>query len=647
MAQQQQRPGNSAPRGGLGGPGGGRGGFGGPGGGMGVADKPQNFGRSIKQLLGYMRAYRPALIFVVLFAVCSTVFNIVGPRILAQATDTLVSGVTAMMSGTGGIDFVSIGQILLFLIVIYLISAGFAYMQGFLMSGVSNKVTYRLRRDISGKIHRLPLKYFEGSSQGDILSRVTNDVDTISQSLTQSIVQIITSVTTLIGVIIMMFSISAMMTGITLLVVPLSMVFTLSIVKRSQKYFVDQQNYLGEVNGHIEETYSGQAIVRAFNNEAQRFSTFQNLNGRLYQTVWKSQFLSGLIMPAVTFIGNLGYVAVCIAGAALAGGGAVTLGGIQAFLQYVRTFNQPLAQVANISNILQQTAAAAERVFIFLGEEEEVPEAQRPIRMETTQDGIFLHWQDADGTVQKQPFCGNVEFINVSFGYDPEKIIIHNFSLFVDAGKKVAIVGPTGAGKTTIVKLLMRFYDVQSGQILLDGHDIRNFARGDLRRLFGMVLQETWLYHDTIGENIRYGRRDASNEEVIAAATAARADSFVRTMPGGYKVEIDEESSNISAGQKQLLTIARAILADPPMLILDEATSSVDTKTEVDIQKAMDTLMERRTSFVIAHRLSTIRDCDTILMMKDGDIVETGNHQQLMERGGAYAELYNAQFEQE
>jgi len=618
----------------------------GPGGprGMMPGEKANDFKAAIGKLLAYMGRYKFAVLAVLFFAACSTVFSIIGPKVLARATDALAEGVVALAQGTGTIDFDRIARTLIVLLILYGISALFSYLQGWIMSGVSNQITYRLRQDISRKIHRLPLKYFEGTSQGDVLSRITNDVDTISHSFNQSIVQIITSVTTLIGVLYMMLTISPLMTGITVLIVPLTMVFTMLIVKKSQKYFVGQQQYLGQVNGHIEETYGGQMVIRAFRNERRRIDTFQGLNDKLYESAWKSQFLSGLIMPAVNLIGNLGYVMVCVVGAALASRGGLSLGDIQAFLQYVRTFNQPISQVANISNVLQMTAAAAERVFDFLDEAEEVPEDSAPITV-TEQDGrLHLQWQQG-GTNHSCPFSGNVEFVGVSFGYDPEKIIIHNFSAFIPAGTKVAIVGPTGAGKTTMVKLLMRFYDVAGGQILIDGHDIRRFARADLRRLFGMVLQDTWLYHDTIRENIRYGRRDATDEEVLQAAKAARVHSFVRTLPGGYDVEINEEAGNISAGQKQLLTIARAILADPPMLILDEATSSVDTKTEVDIQHAMDTLMKNRTSFVIAHRLSTIRDCDTILMMKDGDIVEQGSHEQLMAQGGAYAELYNSQFE--
>ena len=622
-----------------------RGGHRGPGGGGMPVERARDFKGSIGKLMKYISRHKAKLVVVVLFAMISTVFNIVGPKVLARATNELASGVVALARGAGSINFAYIGRILLIMLALYGISAGFSYLQAWIMTGVTNEVTYRLRRDISEKLHRIPLRYYEGVSQGEVLSRVTNDVDTINQSMHQSIVQIITSCTTLLGVLYMMLSISPLMTLALVAVVPLSAVFSGMIIKRSQGLFKSNQRYLGNVNGHIEETYGGQTVIRAFRNEDARIEEFNEINDKLYGSAWKSSFLSGVIQPVVGFIGNLGYVLVCILGAVMAGRGSLSLGDIQAFLQYVRSFNQPISQVANISNVLQQTAAAAERVFEFLGEEELSAEPAEPVRIENRDGVMSLVYKDGDGRTVAHPFRGNIEFVNVGFGYDPEHKVIKNFSAFVGAGQKVAIVGPTGAGKTTIVKLLMRFYDVQQGQILIDGHDIRDFTRRDLRSLFGMVLQDTWLYSDTIRENIRYGRRDAGDEEVLSAARAARVDHFVRTLPKGYDVEIDEETTNISAGQKQLITIARAVLADPEVLILDEATSSVDTKTEVDIQRAMNGLMEDRTSFVIAHRLSTIRDCDVIFMMKDGDIVEQGSHRQLIEANGAYAEMYNSQFE--
>lgn len=618
-------------------------GFGGPGMMM-AGEKPKDLKGSLRRLLKYLGSYRKQAVVVLIFAVFSTVFTIVGPKILAKATNALSRGIIAMARGTGSVDFDYIGKIIISLIVLYSIGAVFGYLQGYIMSGVSNAVTYRLRRDISEKIHKLPLSYFESTSQGEILSRVTNDVDAINQNMNQSIVQIITSVTTLIGVLVMMVSISPLMAGLSLLIVPCSAVLSILIVKRSQKYFTGQQQYLGAVNGRIEETYGGQMILRAFRGEARAKKDFTEQNEKLHDSAWKSQFLSGLIMPAVSFIGNLGYVMACIVGASRVASGSLTLGDVQAFLQYIRSFNQPIAQVANISNVLQQTAAAAERVFGFLDQPEEIAEDASPVIFAETRNGSVLRWNDKKGA-HEQPFRGTVEFCEVSFGYDPAKPVIHDFSAFVEAGQKVAIVGPTGAGKTTIVKLLMRYYDVTSGCILLDGIDIRRYTRESLRSALGMVLQDTWLYGDTIRENIRYGKRTASDSEVLTAAKTARVDHFARTLPGGYDVQINEESSNISAGQKQLITIARAVLADPQVLILDEATSSVDTKTEVDIQRAMDALMHGRTSFIIAHRLSTIRDCGTILMMRDGDIIEQGSHQELLEKNGAYAEMYNSQFE--
>ena len=617
----------------------------GPGGpGMMPGEKPKDLKGSLKSLLRYLGPHRRKVALVLVFAVCSTVFTIVGPKILSRATNALTDGIIAMARGAGGIDFAYIGQIVGWLIALYGVSALFAYLQGYIMAGVSNGITYRLRRDISEKLHRLPLKYFESTSQGEVLSRVTNDVDSISQNLNQSIVQIITAVTTLVGVLIMMLSISPLMTGLSILIVPCSAILSMLVIRKSQKYFIGQQQYLGQVNGSIEETYGGQTVVRAFRGEERALRTFTGQNDRLYDSAWKSQFLSGLIQPAVNLIGNLGYVMGCVVGASRVASGALTLGDVQAFLQYIRSFNQPISQVANISNVLQQTAAAAERVFEFLGQPEEEAEDAQPITFARTETGPVLRWTEG-GEERSQPFFGTVEFCHVAFGYDPEKLVIHDFSAFVEAGQKVAIVGPTGAGKTTVVKLLMRFYDVSGGCILLDGFDIRRFTRESLRAALGMVLQDTWLYGDTIRENIRYGDRAAPDERVLAAAKAARVDHFVRTLPGGYDVEINEESSNLSAGQKQLITIARAVLADPQVLILDEATSSVDTKTEVDIQRAMDHLMEGRTSFIIAHRLSTIRDCGAILMMRDGDIVEQGSHKALLEQGGVYAEMYNAQFE--
>ena len=617
----------------------------GPGGmGMMPVEKPKDFKGSLRRLLKYLGDYRKQAVFVVIFAVLGTVFNIVGPKILARATNALSDGIIAMARGTGSIDFGYIGNIIGWLIVLYGISAIFTYLQGWIMAGVSNDITYRLRRDISVKIHKLPLKYFESTSQGEVLSRITNDVDAISQNLNQSIVQIITSVTTMIGVLVMMLSISVLMTGLAILIIPCSAILSMLIIKRSQKYFAGQQQYLGAVNGRIEETYGGQMIIRAFRGEERAMSQFGEQNDKLYDSAWRSQFLSGLIMPAINFIGNLGYVMACVVGAARVATGNLDLGGVQAFLQYIRSFNQPIAQVANISNVLQQTAAAAERVFAFMDQPEEAPEDASPVTYAKTEKGPVLRWTDAEGP-QEHPFRGTVEFCHVTFGYDPDKLIIHDFSAFVEAGQKVAIVGPTGAGKTTIVKLLMRYYDVTDGCILLDGIDIRRYSRESLRTALGMVLQDTWLYGDTIRENIRYGDRTAPDGQVLIAAKAARVDHFARTLPGGYDMTINEESSNISAGQKQLITIARAVLADPQVLILDEATSSVDTKTEVDIQHAMDTLMQGRTSFIIAHRLSTIRDCGTILMLRDGDIVEQGSHKELLEKNGAYAEMYNSQFE--
>ena len=588
-------------------------------------EKARDFKGTMKKLIHYLDAYKIAIIVVFAFAIASTVFSIAGPKILGKATTKLFEGVMGQIAGGGSIDFTYIGNIILILIGLYIVSSLFSYIQGWVMTDVSMNVTYRFRKEIAAKINRMPLKYFDGTSHGEVLSRITNDVDTVSQTMNQSLTQIITSITSIIGVLIMMLTINWMMTLVTLLIVPISMVIISLIIKQSQKYFKQQQDYLGHINGHVEEMYSGHVVMRAFNGEKKSVETFVKINDTLYSSAWKSQFFSGLMMPVMTFVGNLGYVAVCILGGWLAINKAITVGDIQAFIQYVRMFTQPITQISNISNILQQTAAAAERVFEFLEEAEEVAETENPVCLETVE--------------------GQVEFRNVHFGYNPEKIIIKDFSVKVKPGQKIAIVGPTGAGKTTMVKLLMRFYDVNDGAILVDGHDIRDFSRRDLRKMFAMVLQDTWLYNGTIMENIRYGCSDAGDEQVIKAAKAAHVDHFVRTLPDGYNLVLNEEASNVSQGQMQLLTIARAILADPKILILDEATSSVDTRTEVLIQKAMDTLMKNRTSFVIAHRLSTIRDADLILVMNEGDIVEQGNHEELLAKGGFYANIYNSQFD--
>ena len=595
---------------------------------MASGEKAKDFKGTLKKLLAYLKPHRVAVTFVVIFAIASTVFNIVGPKILGQATTKIFEGVMNMIANTGsGIDFEGIAKILLFLVGLYIISAVFSALQGFLMTGVSMKVTYKLRENTFAKINRLPFKYFDKTSYGEVLSFLTNDIETVNQTLNQSLTQIITSVATVIGILVMMFSISWQMTLVTLCIIPLSFVFIVLVVKRSQKYFSSQQEYLGHINGHIEEIYGGHSVVQAFNNEEEAYKTFEGLNNNLYGSAWKSQFLSSLMQPIMAFIGNLGYVAVCILGGYLAVNGRISVGDIQAFIQYVRQFNQPISQIANMSNIMQMTMAAAERVFTFLAEEEEVPDPQNPVSPADVQ--------------------GNVTFDHVHFGYNPNKIIINDFSAQVKEGQKIAIVGPTGAGKTTIIKLLMRFYDVDSGAILVDGHNIKDFRRNDLRSLFGMVLQDTWLYNGTIADNIRYGRLDATDEEVQQAAVAAQVDHFVRTLPDGYSMVLNEEANNVSQGQKQLLTIARAILADPKILILDEATSSVDTRTEILIQKAMDNLMHGRTSFVIAHRLSTIKNADCIFVMKDGDIIEQGTHEELLARNGFYADLYNSQFEVE
>ena len=578
------------------------------------------------KLIRYMSKYKIRFVIMFVFAIAGTVFNIVGPKILGKATTELFNGLVAKIGGTGGIDFTKITQILLFALGLYVCSAIFSFIQGFIMTGISNDVTYSLRKDISKKINRLPLKYYESRTTGEILSRVTNDVDTLQNGLNQSVTQLITSVTTLIGVFIMMLSINVWMTLAALVILPVSMGIIGGVMGKSQGFFRSQQKYLGEVNGQIEEVYGGHNVVKVFNKEKDVVEEFEKVNKELYNSAWKSQFFSGIMMPIMQFIGNLGYVIVAILGGFMVIKNAIEVGDIQSFFQYIRNFTQPIQQIAQVTNMLQSAAAASERVFEFLEENEEDQKEEHPV----STDGLK----------------GNVEFRHVQFGYDPEQVIIHDFSAKVKDGQKIAIVGPTGAGKTTMVKLLMRYYDVNKGSILIDGHDVRDFNRGELREMFGMVLQDTWLFSGTIMENIRYGRLDATDEEVIAAAKAAHVHKFIMQQPGGYQMVLNEETSNISQGQKQLLTIARAILADNRILILDEATSSVDTRTEIQIQKAMDALMEGRTSFVIAHRLSTIRDADLILVMKDGDIIEQGNHEELMKKGGFYADLYNSQFEQ-
>lgn len=588
-------------------------------------EKAKDFKGTMKKLLQYLGAYKISIVAVIIFAIGSTVFNIVGPKILGRATTEIFKGLVRKVSGGSGIDFTKIGKILGMLLVLYLCSALFSFIQGYIMTGVSQKLTYRMRKEISEKINRLPMNYFDKMTHGEVLSRITNDVDTLSQSLNQSATQVITSVATIIGVLIMMLSISPLMTLTALLLLPISMGFISVIVKRSQKYFMSQQEYLGHVNGQVEEVYGGHNIVKAFNKEKDVIDTFDKDNDMLYQSAWKSQFLSGMMMPIMQFVGNLGYVAEVILGGYLAMKSVIEVGDIQSFIQYVRNFTQPIQQLAQVANMLQSTAAASERVFEFLEEEEEE--------------------QTVTDSVPADDLEGRVEFDHVHFGYNPDHIIINDFSVKVEPGQKIAIVGPTGAGKTTMVKLLMRFYDVNEGVIKVDGHDIRDFNRSELRKMFGMVLQDTWLFKGSIEENIRYGKLDATHEEVVEAAKAAHVHRFVQTLPGGYNMELNEEASNVSQGQKQLLTIARAILEDPKILILDEATSSVDTRTEIQIQKAMDNLMRGRTSFIIAHRLSTIRDADLILVMKDGDIVEQGNHEELLAKNGFYADLYNSQFE--
>lgn len=588
-------------------------------------EKARNFKGTMKKLIAYLGPHKLATLIVIVLSMVSTVFSIFGPKILGNATTTLFDGTMQQITGSGpGIDFIAIGRILLTALGLYVLSAVLAYIQGWIMASVAVDITYNLRKNIATKINRMPLKYFDGTNHGEILSRITNDVDTVNQTLSQSISQIISSATSVLGILIMMLTISWQMTLVALLVIPLSLVVVQFIVRYSQKYFRRQQDYLGNVNGHIEEMFSGHVEVKAFNAEQRSVATFKELNTKLYNSAWKSQFLSGIMMPMIGFIGNLGYVGVVVMGGYLAIQRIITVGDIQAFIQYVRSFTQPITQLANISNVLQQTAAAAERVFEFLEEEDQVPEVEDPIVLSSVQ--------------------GSVEFRNVQFGYDPEKVIIKDFSTKVEPGMRVAIVGPTGAGKTTLVKLLMRFYDVNKGAILIDGHDIRNLRRDQLRCMFGMVLQDTWLFNGSIMDNIRYGNENASDDQIYAATQAAHADYFVRALPGGYNMILNEETTNISAGQKQLLTIARAFLIDPAMLILDEATSSVDTHTELLIQKAMRNLMKGRTSFIIAHRLSTIRDADWILVINEGDIVEQGKHDELLKKNGFYAELYNSQF---
>ena len=591
-----------------------------------AGEKAKDFKGSMAKLIRYMSKYKIRFVIMFVFAIAGTVFIIVGPKILGKATTELFNGLVAKIGGTGGIDFTKITQILLFALGLYVCSAIFSFIQGFIMTGISNDTTYSLRKDISKKINRLPLKYYESRTTGEILSRVTNDVDTLQNGLNQSVTQLITSVTTLIGVFIMMLSINVWMTLAALVILPVSMGIIGGVMGKSQGFFRSQQKYLGEVNGQIEEVYGGHNVVKVFNKEKDVVEEFEKVNKELYNSAWKSQFFSGIMMPIMQFIGNLGYVVVAILGGFMVIKNAIEVGDIQSFFQYIRNFTQPIQQIAQVTNMLQSAAAASERVFEFLEEDEEDQKAEHPV----STDGLK----------------GNVEFRHVQFGYDPEQVIIHDFSAKVKDGQKIAIVGPTGAGKTTMVKLLMRYYDVNKGSILIDGHDVRDFNRGELREMFGMVLQDTWLFSGTIMENIRYGRLDATDEEVIAAAKAAHVHKFIMQQPGGYQMVLNEETSNISQGQKQLLTIARAILADNRILILDEATSSVDTRTEIQIQKAMDALMEGRTSFVIAHRLSTIRDADLILVMKDGDIIEQGNHEELMKKGGFYADLYNSQFEQ-
>ena len=604
-----------------------RGGMGhGHGHGMMPGEKAKDFKGAIKKVLNYIGKYKIAVVFVMIFAACSTVFSVLGPKIMGMATTSLAEGLMAKITGTGGIDFPYIGKVLLFVLGLYLLGSALSFIQGYIMTGITQKICYRLRKEISEKINRMPMKYFESRTYGEVLSRITNDVDTLGVGLNQSITQIITSAATIIGVLVMMLSISPLMTLIALVVLPVSGILVSLVVKKSQKHFITQQEYLGKINGQVEESYGGHLVIKAYNKEDEMVESFDETNEVLYKSAWKSQFLSGIMMPLMQFVGNLGYAAVALSGGMLAIRGVITIGDIQAFIQYVKSFTQPIQQIAQVTNQVQSMAAAAERVFEFLGEDEEEQITEHPVSVKNLE--------------------GNVEFEHVKFGYHENQIIIRDFSAEVKAGQKIAIVGPTGAGKTTMVKLLMRFYDVNEGAIRIDGHDIRTFNRRELRDAFGMVLQDTWLFKGTIMENIRYGRLDATDEEVIAAAKAAHAHHFIQTLPGGYQMELNEDASNVSQGQKQLLTIARAILADNRILILDEATSSVDTRTEILIQSAMDNLMRGRTSFVIAHRLSTIKNADLILVMKDGDIIEQGDHEELLLKGGFYADLYNSQFEE-
>ena len=588
-------------------------------------EKAKDFKGTIGKLFRYIGKYKAAVVVVAIFAIGSTIFNVVCPKVLGKATTALSEGIMNKITGNGGIDFTYIGKILLFCLGLYVLSVTFSFVQGFIMTSITQKVCYRMRREVSEKINRMPMSYFESRTYGEVLSRITNDIDTMGNGLNQSITQLITSVSTVIGVIVMMLTISPLMTLISVLILPISIMLMMFVIKKSQRFFKQQQEYVGHINGQVEEVYGGHNVIKAFNKENDVRREFHETNETLYKSAWKSQFFSGLMHPIMMFVGNLGYVAVAISGAALAIRGTIQIGDIQAFIQYVKNLTQPVQQVAQVTNMMQQMAAAAERVFELLEEKEEEQIVENPVSTE----GIK----------------GEVTFEHVKFGYNPDQIIIKDFSAHVKPGQQVAIVGPTGAGKTTMVKLLMRFYDVDAGSITLNGHDVRDFDRSALREGFGMVLQDTWLFKGTILENIRYGRLDATDEEVIAAAKAANADHFIRTLPGGYQMELNEDASNVSQGQKQLLTIARTILADNRILILDEATSSVDTRTEQRIQTAMDRLMEGRTSFVIAHRLSTIKDADLILVMRDGDIVEQGTHDQLLAAGGFYADLYNSQFE--
>lgn len=600
----------------------------GPMGGHGLApgEKAKDFKGTMKQLGKYLAKYKIALFISILCAIIGTVFSIVGPKILGKATTKIFNGLVSKLSGKGsGIDFTAIGKILIVLLILYVVSLIFSYIQGYIMSGISQKLCYDLRKQLAAKINRMPMKYFDKTTNGEVLSRFTNDIDTLSQSLNQSFSQLITSVTMVIGVLIMMLSISPLMTLAAVLILPISLGLVGVVVKKSQKHFKSQQEYLGHVNGEVEEVYGGHNIVKVFNGEERATNKFKELNDKLYDSAWKSQFLSGMMMPIMTFIGNLGYVVVSILGGYLVIKNRIEVGDIQSFIQYVRSFTQPITQAAQVANMMQSTAAAAERVFEFLNEEEEDQTVPNPVSIEDLE--------------------GRVDFEDVHFGYSDDKIIVNDFTAHVKPGQKIAIVGPTGAGKTTMVKLLMRFYDVLGGSIKVDGHDIRDFNRSELREMFGMVLQDTWLFNGSIKENIRYGKLDATDEEVVEASKSAHVHHFVQTLPDGYDMELNEEASNVSQGQKQLLTIARAILADPKILILDEATSSVDTRTEVLIQKAMDNLMQGRTSFIIAHRLSTIRNADLILVMNNGDIVEQGSHEELLKKGGFYANLYNSQFE--